>query len=437
VVSANRVWRSLWVAIAAFGLALAATACQPTPELPAGPLHLILWHGINPPPNREIFQELVDAFNRDRDDLEIEARYVGQSDQQMPKVLAAVVGGKPPDLLWFSPTATGQFVELQAIRPLDDWFANLPAREQLDPALLESMRFEGQLWSLPMATNNLGLFYRPSLFAAAGIDTLPRTWDELRVAARQLTRDENGDGRPEQYGLLLPLGKGEWTVFSWLPFLYSAGGEIVTDGRPHLTGPAAAAALQYWADLLADGSALLSQPERGYEQDDFISGRVAMQLTGPWTLGFLAETPIAADFAVMPIPQRDRPATVLGGESLFVLRTTPEREAAAREFLAYVLSEAFQIRWALGTGYLPVNLAARASQIYQDYLAQQPVLRVFLEQMAVGRSRPILPGYARLSDSLGRAIEAVLLGDEPQAALARSQERLDLLWGDQTSARGD
>ncbi|NJL00800.1 MAG: ABC transporter substrate-binding protein [Spirulinaceae cyanobacterium SM2_1_0] len=398
------------------------------PPPPAGIIHLTLWHGINPPPNRDVFQELVDTFNREHAEIEVEALYVGQSDQQMPKVLTAVIGGEPPDILWFSPTATGQFVELQALRSLDDWFAQLPASQQLDPALLESMRFEGQLWSVPMATNNMGLFYRPSLFAAAGITELPRTWAEWRDAARKLTRDRDGDGQPEQYGMLLPLGKGEWSVFSWLPFLYSAGGEIVANGAPTLIDPGAVAALQLWSDLLADGSALLSQPERGYEQDAFISGRVAMQLTGPWTLGFLPETPVGDDFAVLPIPQQAQPATVLGGESLFVMQTTPEREQAALEFLAYALSEEFQTRWALGTGYLPVNLAARASQTYQDYVAQQPVLRVFLDQMAAGRSRPILPGYARLSDSLGRAIEAVLLGDDPEVALARSQQRLELIW---------
>ncbi len=408
-------------------VAITTTACQGPATNAGGPLHLTLWHGINPPANRDVFQELVHEFNRQHPEIVVEPRYVGQSDQQMPKILAAVVGGAPPDLLWFSPTATGQFVELQAIQPLDDWFATLPTRGQLDPALLASMRFEDRLWSVPMATNNVGLFYRPSLFAAAGIKTLPRTWEELRQVARQLTRDDDGDGRPEQYGLLLPLGKGEWTVFTWLPFLYSTGGTLVHNDRPNLASPAASAALQCWADLLADGSALLSQPERGYEQEDFIQGRVAMQLTGPWTLGFLPGTTVGDDFDVMPIPYQQQPATVLGGESLFLLRTTPAREQAAKTFLAYVLSEDFQTRWALGTGYLPVNLAARASRIYQDYVAQQPVLRVFLAQMAVGRSRPLLPSYPRLSDSLGRAIEAVLLGDEPEAALARSQQRLELL----------
>lgn len=47
-----------------------------------------------------------------------------------------------------------------------------------------------------------------------GITELPQTWDELRLVAKKLTDDMNSDLRADRYGLLLPLGKGEWTVFS-------------------------------------------------------------------------------------------------------------------------------------------------------------------------------------------------------------------------------
>jgi multiple sugar transport system substrate-binding protein len=57
---------------------------------------------------------------------------------------------------------------------------------------------------------------------------------------------------------------------------------------------------------------------------------------------------------------------------------------------------------------------------------KNPVLRVFLEQMNSARARPIISGYSRLSENLGRAIEATLLGRNPQDALKESQERLTL-----------
>jgi len=94
------------------------------------------------------------------------------------------------------------------------------------------------------------------------------------------------------------------------------------------------------------------------------------------------------------------------------------------------LSEEFQTEWSIGSGFLPVNEKAAKSKAYQEYLEQQPVLKVFLEQMAVARARPIIAGYSRLSESLGRAIEATLMGESPEKALQKAQERIELIWQD-------
>ena len=393
----------------------------------AGVTRITLWQGVNPPSNRDVLQVLVDRFNQKHPDIHVESLYVGQAEQQLPKVLAAVVGNVPPDLLWFNATLTGQLVELDAIRPLEDWLAQLGVRNEIDPALFESMEYKGHTWSVPFGTNNVGVFYRPSLFEAAGITQLPQTWEELRQVARRLTRDTDGDKQPDQHGILLPLGKGEFAVFLWLPFMWSGGGELVTDMSTDMSNGGAISALQFWRNLSEDGSAVLSLPGRGFEIDGFIAGKVAMQLTGPWTLGQLKASGV--DFGVFPIPAALRRATGIGGENLFVLKTTPEREKAALTFAEFVVGEEFQTEWAIGTGYLPVNLKARQNALYQAFTDEQPAVHVFLEQAKYGRSRPIFPGYSRISENLGRAIEAVLLGkSSPVEALKAAQQRLNLIF---------
>lgn len=414
-------------------LLLAGCQFLPSRSEAAGVTRITLWQGVNPPPNRDVLQVLVDRFNREHPDIQVESLYAGQAEQQLPKILAAVVGNAAPDLLWFNATITAQLVELDAIRPLDDLLTTSPVRGEIDPALFQSMQYQDHTWSVPFGTNNVGVFYRPSLFKAAGITQLPRTWEELRQVARQLTLDTDGDNRIDQHGMLLPLGKGEFAVFLWLPFMWSGGGELVSGNQTaktppyNLVNPGAIAALQFWQDLLADGSAILSLPERGFELDGFLAGKVAMQLTGPWTLGQLKATGV--DFGVFPIPAQERHATAIGGENLFVFKTTPEREKAALKFAEYVVSQQFQTEWAIGTGYLPVNLKARQSDRYQAFAAEQPAVEVFLEQAQYGRSRPIFLGYNRLSESLGRALEAVLLGkSSPVEALKTAQQRLDLIF---------
>ncbi len=414
-------------------LGLAGCQLQSGRSEAADVIRLTLWQGVNPPPNRDVLQSLVDKFNQAHPKIQVESLYVGQADQQLPKILAAVVGNAPPDLLWFNATLTGQLVELDAIAPMENWLAQSPVRDEIDPALFESMQYAGHTWSVPFGTNNVGVFYRPSLFKAAGITELPKTWDELRQVARTLTRDTNGDKRIDQHGMFLPLGKGEFAVFLWLPFMWSGGGELGnTQGQEAsaialANNQGAIAALQFWRNLIEDGSTILSLPERGYETDNFLAGKVAMQLTGPWTLGQLKATGV--DFGVFPIPAQKEQATATGGENLFILKTTPDREKAAWTFAEYVAGEEFQTEWALGTGYLPVNLKARQSAKYQAFVAEQPAVKVFLEQAKYGRSRPIFTGYNRVSENVGRALESVLLGkSSPQEALKNAQQRLDLIF---------
>ena len=406
---------------------LILSGCQNTSKN-SDTIELTLWHGINPPPNRDVFQTLTDKFNQTHHHIQVKPIYIGQPDQQMPKILTAIVGNAPPDLLWNVPTIGGKLAELNAIQPLEEWLDKSPRKAEIYPALFESMELDGHTWSVPLATNNAAIFYRPSLFKAAGIEQVPQNWAQLKQVARSLTKDTNGDGRPDQHGIVLSLGKGEWTVFTWLPFMFSAGGELLATSPqtsvPQIDNPGALAALELWSDLLKEGSAILSAPERGYELDNFIAGKVAMQITGPWTLAQLQQS--AIDYAVMPIPALKRPAAVVGGENLFLMKTSPEREKAALEFLEYVLGEEFQTAWALGTGYLPINLKSRQSKAYQSFVEKNPVLRVFLEQMNSARSRPIISGYSRLSENAGRAIEATLLGQNPQDALKEAQERLTL-----------
>ncbi|MFN3360211.1 MAG: ABC transporter substrate-binding protein [Pseudanabaenaceae cyanobacterium] len=404
----------LWLAL--LFLLLLCSGCG---QVKSSPVHITLWHGVNPPSNREILQRLVDKFNQSQKEVIVDAIYVGQPDQQMPKILAAVVGNAPPDLLWYNPTITGRLVELDAIQPLDEYLNNSPVAADLDPSLRSTMFLEGHLWSIPFATNNVALFYRPSLFREAGVTQLPRTWQELETVAAKLTQDTNGDGKTDRYALLLPLGKGEFTVFTWLPFLWSTGADLL----PQLNNEGAIKALTFWQNFVKKGQALLSQPERGYEEDNFLGGRVAMQISGSWALRYIASKGI--DYGVMPLPYDQIPATVVGGENLFMCKTTAERQKLAWRFMEYVLSEEFQMEWAIGTGYLPVNLKAQRHPRYQAYLQETPALGIFLRQMAAGKSRPLIYAYPRLSESLGRAIEQVLLGQKtPAQALAQAQRRL-------------
>jgi multiple sugar transport system substrate-binding protein len=416
-------WQKIALSLVSIVILFFATGCQDGSD--RNITTITLWHGINPPENRDVFNELVAKFNQKNKDIRVESLYIGQPDGQMPKILAATVSNQPPDLLWFVAQLTGQLVQLDALLPLDDWLNRSSIASEIDRSMFASMELDDRIYSVPFATNNTAMFYRPSLFQQAGIKDLPETWTELKSVAEKLTQDTDNDGRIDRHGLSLSLGKGEWTVFAWLPFIFSAGGELIDNNNlPNIVNKGTIEALEFGRDLVNNKLAILSAPERGYELDNFINGKVAMQITGPWTLGQLQSTKI--DYDVFPIPKQKENVAVMGGENLFLFKTNSDRERASLRFLEYVLSEEFQIEWSLKTGYLPINTKAQQSEVYQKFVALNPAVKIFLNQMKYARSRPIIPKYSRLSENLGRAIEASLLNRKtPQAALNESQERLD------------
>jgi multiple sugar transport system substrate-binding protein len=98
--------------------------------------------------------------------------------------------------------------------------------------------------------------------------------------------------------------------------MWSGGGELSADSQepgkipaPTLVNEGAIAALQFWRNLIKDGSAVLSLPERGFEMDGFVSGKVAMQLTGP---DARTTQSYWGGFWCFPIPAGVRHATGIG-----------------------------------------------------------------------------------------------------------------------------
>src|SRR4028118_2391821 len=81
------------------------------------PIELTLWHGINPPPNRDVFQTLTDKFNQTHPNIQIKPLYIGQPDQQLPKILIAIVGNAPTDLVWISAILSGKVADLTKTAP--------------------------------------------------------------------------------------------------------------------------------------------------------------------------------------------------------------------------------------------------------------------------------------------------------------------------------
>jgi len=92
------------------------------------------------------------------------------------------------DVCWDHSSFFSQYVKVDGIVPLDDYFS---AEEMSDfiPAILNAGKKEGKLWVMPRHYDISCIHYRTDLMSE---DQVPETWDDFKALAIQLTNDNPG-----------------------------------------------------------------------------------------------------------------------------------------------------------------------------------------------------------------------------------------------------
>ena len=353
-------------------------------------------------------QSLVDRYNAEHPDVQVENVFVGFNDL-LPKLQTAVTGGDAPDLaagdlIWMPTLARSG-----AIVPVDGYAASAGIDlTDFYPAQLDASRADGQVYGLPVSTNNLQLFYNKDLFRQAGLDPEhpPATWDELRQMAKQCADPSAGVSGMELY-----TEPGEGLTWQFQVYLWQAGGSFLTDDltQAAFDTDAGRQALQFWVDLLkTDGSAPLSS------WGAFGQGQSCMVMDGSWMVGiYSADPPFDFGTASFPIPANGTPATNMGGEQLVVFDGDDAHEQAAAQFGAWLSSPDIQREWDQQTGFMPVRQSVANDPAYVDWVtANQPQLLPFVQGQASAHSRPAVADYPEVSDAFSRAMEQALVGDQ-------------------------
>src|SRR5690606_26158597 len=104
---------------------------------------------------------------------------------------AAQSGDGAPDVMRADVGWTSTFAALGYLQPLD----GTPALDGADdylPAPMKSNEYQGKTYGVPEVTDTLSLLYNKKLFAEAGVQEPPKTWDEVETVAKKIERKEPG-----------------------------------------------------------------------------------------------------------------------------------------------------------------------------------------------------------------------------------------------------
>jgi len=327
----------------------------------------------------------------------------------IPKVLQQASSRTLPDLLMLDNPDLQEIAQAGVLTPLDQYGIDSSGFAK---GILSAGTYDGKVYGLAPAVSTVALFYNKDMLSAAGID-VPRTWDELKSAAAKLTR-------PGRYGMAVDANATFEGTWQFLPFLWSNGGD-----EKQLDTPQAAQALQLWVDLVKNGS--MSKSVLNWTQadvhDQFVAGRTAMMINGPWRIAALnKDQSLHWGVAPIPVPVAGQiPVTPLGGEVWTVPQSASrDRQVKAAKVLACLNDSPNMLTAAKEHFTVPSR-----SSVAAQYAAQAPSAAAFVDSVGAARARTgeLGANWPKAATAIYTAIQSALTGEQtPEEALKHAQQ---------------
>ena len=322
------------------------------------------------------------------------------------KVLQQASSKSLPDVLMLDNPEIQQIAETGALAPLEDFGINA---EGYAPGPVSAATYDGKLYGLQPGANTLAIFYNKDVLEKAGVEP-PTTWDELKTTAKKLTVDK-------QYGFAFNATADYEGAWQFLPPMWTNGGDETS-----LTSPEVAGALQLWKDLVDDGS--VSKSVVNWKQadvnDQFIAGKAAMMLNGPWQIPALDKAKI--NYGVVPFPVNTSGQTSiapLGGEAWTVPLTANEAKMTkAAELVTCMNTDENQVLRAKEGGLVPTKLA-----LANQFKTEVPSMAGFVDVVGTARARTGKLGakWPETAKTIYTGMQLVLTGQAaPAEAMAKA-----------------
>jgi multiple sugar transport system substrate-binding protein len=293
------------------------------------------------------------------------------------------------------------------------------------PAIINEGLANGKYYALPVAgANSIALMYNIAMLKAAHVSP-PKTWAQLLTAAKTLTT-------PDHYGIALTCEAAEDTTWQWEPYFWSNGGKFTFANVASAPG---VQALTLWKQLIDDGSAskdCLNWSQTPAASTQFIDGKAAMMVNGPWNFSALAQGHMfyGKQYGIVPVPTRVAGQHVivpLGGEDWMISKSGDSAtQQMAFEYIKGMQTPAMQLKLAKLFGYLPARISVAKTYVKQA----GPQWNVYVNQTLFAHPRTLGLGvkYPKISQVVWTAMQAALSGSKSvQDALNSAQSQISTI----------
>jgi multiple sugar transport system substrate-binding protein len=282
------------------------------------------------------------------------------------------------------------------------------AYDDILPVMWTLGSWESGQWAYPLAGYANLLVYRKDLFDAAGIKETPKTLEEFKAVADQLTK---ADG--SLFGVGLLGAKGPAVAQDFMAFVQQNGGSLLAaDGKTfELNSATNVEALEYFGSLFKAAPPGATGWWWGDRNDAFNTGKIAMLQN--WSTAVknfndpkISPYPDKIGTAFAPLG-KNQTKYGFGGWGIGINADSKNQEAAWM-FIKWLSSPDVQKQWIDNNGS-PIR---KSTLTDPEMVAKYPWFPVMLESYEKGDGdyRPRQPWYSKLEDILGTQVNAFLVG---------------------------
>jgi len=172
--------------------------------------------------------EILDSFKEKNPNITVELDESPWNEFKK-KLKMQIAASNPPNTFIMDSGYVAALGAMGASVDLSDRVKKELNEKDYSSALFAGKDPAGRLWGIPHGINSVAIYYNKTLFDQAGLPYPEANWtfDDMFELASKLTRDTNGDGTIDQYGMAY----GSSITDGWLPFVAAMGGAPLDETR--------------------------------------------------------------------------------------------------------------------------------------------------------------------------------------------------------------
>ncbi len=299
------------------------------------------------------------------------------------KLVTMLGAGTPPDVALVNLPTFHSLLKRGVLGDLSSYIQ----KENFDlsvfyPQILKVFQRGEKIYALPYVWNVFVLFYNKSMFDKVGIPYPDKTWDwkKLEEVAKKFTRDLNGDGKPDQFGVYYDP--------SWQIFLWQNGGKVLDEEKnifllnkpPYREKNLEALKFTFRISKNYSPRGAVSALQDVSSADLFATGKLAMIVNGTWGAARYKYLMKNQGWGMSVLPHGKERATELRvtGWVTFKNSSHPQK---SWELIKYLSSEKVNKEViSIGRG-LPPRREIAEKELFQDPLFKNFPLKDILEEI--------------------------------------------------------